>query len=237
MAMSIFKLVEVAHTTTCALGLALVLASCSSPPKLPTVDDSTKHPVNAKASVELQSCRSELSRSTILLDELARSNAVSTALVKNRTAEGCTTGNAGVKLGAAVSVGSTDSNVQAGSNRIAIIEFATGSASWTIEKADADALARKASTSALIMIRGRTDAVGDSASETALARRRAEAAAEFVRSRGVPADRVRVTWQGAGDPRPQSVQERAQNRRVELEFYAAPPATTVVRSDGRGDTL
>ena len=232
--MSIFKLVEVAHTTSCALGLALVLTSCSSPPKPPTVDDSTKRPVNAKASVELQSCRSELSRSTILLDELARSNAVSTALVKNRTAEGCATGNAGVKLGAAVSAGS---EFQAGSNRVAIIEFATGSASWTIEKADADALARKASTSALIMIRGRTDAVGDSASETALARRRAEAAAEFLRSRGVPADRVRVTWQGAGDPRPQSVQERAQNRRVELEFYAAPPTTTVVRSDGRDDTL
>ena len=87
------------------------------------------------------------------------------------------------------------------------------------------------------MIRGRTDATGDSASETALARRRAEAAAGFLRSRGVLADRVRVTWQGAGDPRPQSGQERAQNRRVELEFYAAPPTIIVVRSDGHGNTL
>lgn len=229
--MSILRIAEVAHTTSCALGLALVLASCSSPPKPPTVDDSTKRPVNAKASVELQSCRSELSRSTILLDELARSNAVSTALVRNRTADTCTPAIAGAKLGAAASEN------QVSSNRIAIIEFATGSASWTIEKADADALAQKASSSALIMIRGRTDAVGDSASETALARRRAEAAAEFLRSRGVPADRVRVTWQGAGDPRPQAAQERAQNRRVELEFYAAPPATIVVRSDGRVNTL
>lgn len=229
--MSIFKLCEVAHTTSCALGLALVLASCSSPPKPPTVDDSTKRPVNTKATVELQSCRSELSRSTILLDELARSNAVSTALVRSRAAESCASGSAGAKLGAAAS------EDQAGSNRIAIIEFAIGSASWTIEKADADALAQKASSSALIMIRGRTDAVGDSASETALARRRAEVAAEFLRSRGVPADRVRVTWQGAGDPRPQAAQERAQNRRVELEFYAATPATIVVRSDGRVNTL
>lgn len=229
--MSIFKLVEVAHTASCALGLALVLASCSSPPKPPTVDDSTKRPVNTKTSVELQSCRSELSRSTILLDELARSNAVNTALVRSRAAETCASGSAGAKLGAAAS------EDQAGGNRIAIIEFAIGSASWTIEKADADALAQKASSSALIMIRGRTDAVGDSASETALARRRAEVAAEFLRSRGVPADRVRVTWQGAGDPRPQAALERAQNRRVELEFYAAAPATIVVRSDGRGNTL
>lgn len=229
--MSIINVAEVAHTTSCALGIVLVLASCSSPPKPPTVDDSTKRPVNTKASVELQSCRSELSRSTILLDELARSNAVSTALVKSRAADTCAASSADAKVGAAAS------EKQAGSNRIAIIEFAIGSASWTIEKADADALAQKASSSALIVIRGRTDAVGDSASETALARRRAEAAAEFLRSRGVPADRVRVTWQGAGDPRVQPAQERAQNRRVELEFYAAPPATIVVRSDGRVNTL
>lgn len=229
--MSLFNILEVVHTTSCALGLSLVLASCSSPPKPPTVDDSTKRPVNTKASVQLQSCRSELSRSTILLDELARSNAVSTTLVRSRAAETCASGSAGAKVSAA------DAEDQAGRNRIAIIEFAIGSASWTIETADADALAQKASSSALIVIRGRTDALSDSASETALARRRAEVAAEFLRSRGVPADRVRVTWQGAGDPRSQAAQERAQNRRVELEFYATPPATLVVRSDGRVNTL
>jgi outer membrane protein OmpA-like peptidoglycan-associated protein len=225
------RILEVAHTSSCALGLALFLASCSSPLKPPTVDDSTKRPVNARASVDLQTCRSDLSRTTILVEELARANAVSTAFVKNRSTETCPPESDGARLAA------TPSDERTGGNRVAIIEFATGSARWAIEKADADALAQRASSSALVMIRGRTDATGDSSSETALARRRAESAADFLRSRGVPADRIRVTWQGAGDTRSQSPQERAQDRRVELEFYAAPPATIVVRSDGRVNTL
>jgi outer membrane protein OmpA-like peptidoglycan-associated protein len=228
--MFITKLFDVASTASLAICLVLALASCSSPPKPPSVDDSTKRPVNTKAAVDLQSCRGELSRFTILLDELARSNALSTALVSTRVPQACAPDVAG-------GLGAATSKEPAGSNRISIIEYTLGSASWAIDKVDEDALAQKASTSALIVIRGRTDAVGDSAGETALARRRAESAAEFLRTRGIPAERLRVTWQGAGDSRPQTPAGRAQNRRVELEFYMAPPATLVVRSNVRPDAL
>ena len=45
-----------------------------------------------------------------------------------------------------------------------------GSAAWSVEQADAAALVRRAKDAAVIMIRGRTDATGDSMQETALAR-------------------------------------------------------------------
>ena len=90
------------------------------------------------------------------------------------------------------------------------------------------------------MIRGRTDATGDSMQETALARRRAEAAAEFLQQAGVSKDKLRLTWQGTGDPlaglRPA---DRSQSRRVEIEFYTAAPMLVSLRSsaaNGKGST-
>ena len=115
-----------------------------------------------------------------------------------------------------------------------------GSAAWSIEAADAAALVRRAKDAAVIMIRGRTDATGDSMQETALARRRAEAAAEFLQQAGVSKDKLRLTWQGTGDPlaglRPA---DRSQSRRVEIEFYTAAPMLVSLRSsaaNGKGST-
>ena len=109
--------------------------------------------------------------------------------------------------------------------------FGMGSAAWSVEQADAAALVRRAKDAAVIMIRGRTDATGESLQETALARRRAEAAAEFLQQAGVSKDKLRLTWQGAGDPvaglRPT---EHAQSRRVEIEFYTAAPMLVSLRS-------
>jgi outer membrane protein OmpA-like peptidoglycan-associated protein len=123
-------------------------------------------------------------------------------------------------------------------NLVAVVPFGVGSAAWSVEQADATALVRRAKGAALIMIRGRTDAAGESLQQTALARRRAEAAAEFLQQAGVSKDKLRLTWQGAGDAvaglRPA---ERAQSRRVEIEFYAAAPMLVSLRSgaaNGKG---
>jgi hypothetical protein len=111
------------------------------------------------------------------------------------------------------------------------VPFGIGSAAWSVEQADAAALVRRAKGAALIMIRGRTDAAGESQRESALARRRAEAEAAFLQQAGVPKDQLRLTWQGAGDTvaglRPT---DRAQSRRVEIEFYAAAPILVSLRS-------
>jgi outer membrane protein OmpA-like peptidoglycan-associated protein len=204
---------------------AMLLASCSSPPKPPSVDESTKRPVNARAAVDLKACQGDLSRATILLSEMARAGVVATASTKALPLPGA-------EPASVVDPRTTD----APANQVAVVPFGMGSAAWSVEQADSAALVRRAKDAAVIMIRGRTDAAGDSLQETALARRRAEAAAEFLQQAGVSRDKLRLTWQGAGDPvaglRPS---DRAQSRRVEIEFYTAAPMLVSVRSGDIGN--
>lgn len=221
-----------AHTV-CSVTLgALLLTSCSTPPKPPSVDESTKRPVNARAAVDLKSCQGDLSRATLLVSELARAGLATPALNKALPLPGTATANA-----ADPAIADTAANL------VAVVPFGVGSASWKVEPADAAALVRRAKGAALIMIRGRTDATGDSLQETALARRRAEAAAEFLQLAGVSRDKLRLTWQGAGDPVASPVagsvagsvagrgpSERAPSRRVEIEFYTAAPVLVSLRS-------
>lgn len=226
---TIHKAMTTAHTTCCVAVGALLLTSCSSPPKPPSVDESTKRPVNAGAVVDLKACQGDLSRATILVSEMARAGSVATAQTKAQPPPGAALANA------------SDSNrTAAAGNLVAVVSFGMGSATWSIEAADAAALVRRARDAAVVMIRGRTDATGESLQETTLARRRAEAAAGFLQQAGVSKDKLRLTWQGAGDPiaglRPA---ERSQSRRVEIEFYTAAPVFLSLRSgaaNGKGAT-
>ena len=226
---TIYKALTTAHTACCVGIGALLLTSCSTPPKPPSVDESTKRPVNARAAVDLKACQGDLSRATILVSEMARAGVVATALNK-----------AVPQPGAAVASVPASQAADTAGNLVAVVPFGMGSAAWSVEQADAAALVRRAKDAAVIMIRGRTDATGDSLQETALARRRAEAASEFLQQAGVSKDKLRLTWQGAGDPvaglRPA---ERSQSRRVEIEFYAAAPMLVSLRSsaaNGKGST-
>ena len=226
---TIYKVVTTAHTACCVGIGALLLTSCSTPPKPPSVDESTKRPVNARVAVDLKACQGDLSRTTILVSEMARASVVATALSKTLPLPG-----------AALASAIDPAVAGAAGKLVAIVPFGIGSAAWSIEEADAAALVRRAKDAAVIMIRGRTDATGDSLQETALARRRAEAAAEFLQQAGVSKDKLRLTWQGAGDPvaglRPA---ERSQSRRVKIEFYSAAPLLVSLRSsaaNGKGST-
>ena len=223
---TIHKGFESAHTACCVIVTALLLASCSSPPKPPSVDESTKRPVNAKTAVELKACQGDLSRSTILVSELARASIVTAALTKP------------IPTGAGTGIAASSPTIEAASgNLVAVVPFGLGSASWGVEHADAAALVRRARGAAVVMIRGRTDAAGDSLQETALARRRAESAADFLHSAGVPREKLRLTWQGAGDPvAGLGASERDQSRRVEIEFYASTPTLVSVRMNGTSAT-
>jgi len=186
------------------------------------VDESTKRPVNARAAVDLKACQGDLSRATILVSEMARAGVVATALTKAQPLPGGASTSA-ADPGAADATG----------NLVAVVPFGMGSSAWSVEQVDAAALVRRAKDAAVIMIRGRTDATGDSLQETALARRRAEAAAEFLHQAGVPKDKLRLTFAGL---RPA---DRSQSRRVEIEFYAAAPMLVSLRSsaaNGKGST-
>jgi outer membrane protein OmpA-like peptidoglycan-associated protein len=216
----ICKVVTTAHTACCVGIGALLLTSCSTPPKPPSVDESTKRPVNARVAVDLKACQGDLSRATILVSEMARAGVVATSL-----------NTAPPQPDAAVACVPASEAADPAGNLVAVVSFGMGSATWRVEQLDAAALVLRAKYAAVIMIRGRTDATGDSLKETALARRRAEAAAEFLHQAGVSKDKLRLTWQGAGDPiaglRPA---DRSQSRRVEIEFYAAAPMLVSLRS-------
>ncbi len=79
---TIYKAFTTAHTACCVGIGALMLTSCSTPPKPPSVDESTKRPVNARVAVDLKACQGDLSRATILVSEMARAGVVATALTK-----------------------------------------------------------------------------------------------------------------------------------------------------------
>lgn len=229
MSRAIHKVATTTHTACCVGIGALLLTSCSSPPKPPSVDESTRRPVNARAAVDLKACQGDLSRSTILVSEMARAGVVATA--RN---------TAPPQTAAAIAGSPATAAADLSGNLVAVVTFGMGSATWSVEQADAAALVRRANEAAVIMIRGRTDATGESLQETALARRRAEAAAGFLEQAGVSRDKLRLTWQGAGDPvaglRPS---ERGQSRRVEIEFYTAAPMIVSLRSaaaNGKGTT-
>ena len=233
---TIYKAVKAARVACCVGIGAVLLTSCSTPPKPPSVDESTKRPVNARAAVDLKACQGDLSRVTILMSELARAGVTTKALTKALPLPGavvaCTADSA-----------TAHTAEEATGNLVAVVPFGIGSAAWSVEQADAAALVRRAKDAAVIMIRGRTDAVGDSLQETALARRRAEAAAEFLQQAGVSKDKLRLTWQGAGDPiaglRSAERGDRSQSRRVEIEFYTAAPILVSLRigtPNGKGAT-
>ena len=219
--MTRFDKLGIARTTTCSTVLVLLLSSCTSPPKPPTVDDSNKRPVNSKVSLELQSCRGDLSRASVALAELARPNPLLPALATTKTDCG---GGAGVR----------SAHSRTDGNHVAVVPFKLGSVAWGIGQADADELARRAAAASMVLIRGRTDSPGDSPSETALARQRAEVAAAFLLAAGTPRDKMRLTWQGSGDQLAGlSARERGQNRRVEIEFYVAAPVAVSLRNDSK----
>ncbi len=195
--------------------LALLVAACSSPPKPPTVDDSKKRPVNVSQAVDLQMCRSELTAAKIVLTETLTSEQRRLAVA---AAEAAPTSD-GARSAAR---GAT----AAEPNQIFVISFPLGSADIAVAPAQSAQLIEQARAAKFIVIRGRTDALSDSAAETKLARRRAEAAYKYlVEMVPLPAEGIRLSWQGAGDllEAGNVSGDRQASRRVEIELYPAKP--------------
>jgi outer membrane protein OmpA-like peptidoglycan-associated protein len=88
-------------------------------------------------------------------------------------------------------------------------------------------LASVAQKAPLVMVRGRTDARQATLADERIARVRAEQAQVLLVQLGVPAQRIRATWQAAGDTVASldTAEGRALNRRVEIEVYGAEPVT------------
>src|SRR5471032_1973957 len=65
--------------------LLTLLGSCSTPPKPPSVDESTRRPANSAQAVELQVCKNDLTNTRLLATESGRL-AESTAATLERLA-------------------------------------------------------------------------------------------------------------------------------------------------------
>lgn len=113
----------------------------------------------------------------------------------------------------------------AGGNVVYTYRFAVGSAKLELPPAAAAQLVAAARQAQWVVLRGRTDSPRDDPANARAALRRAEAAQLLLVKGGVPAERIRLTYQGAGDfVAPNTTAEgRALNRRVEIEVYPVSP--------------
>jgi outer membrane protein OmpA-like peptidoglycan-associated protein len=191
----------------------LLLGSCGSPPKPPTVDESQKRPVNSAMAVELQVCRNDLQNTRILATESGRV-AESTAATLQQLA-------ARQQAIAALQAHSS----AARPNSVFTVRFDYGSTRFAIPGEMSAALIDEARQAPLVVLKGRTDGTTDSPAESRIARERAAAVRDYLVAAGVDAARIRATYQPAGDHASDNSAStgRAMNRRVEIEVYRATP--------------
>ena len=190
----------------------LALSSCTSPPKPPSVDPSSKRPANSAAAIELQVCKGELQNTRIVASE-ATHQAESANVSANRL----------TSLQQALAARSAAPRAQG--NVIYTVLFAFGSAEVNVPEAAAASLVEQARRAALILMRGRTDGDVETTAESRIARARAAAVRAYLVQAGVDPSRIRTTYQPVGDNTADngSPTGRALNRRVEIELYSVAP--------------
>ena len=200
--------------TTPLIPWLLALASCSSPPKPPTVDESQKRPVNSQMAVELQVCKNDLQNTRLLAAESGRVAETTAATLANLAAR--------QEILAAMQ-GAPGQQPKA--NSVFTVRFDFGSTRVVIPTDVAATLVEDAKASPLVMLRGRTDGTSDAPAESRIARDRAAAVRDYLVAAGVDPARIRATYQPAGDHVADNVSAggRGLNRRVEIEMYRALP--------------
>ena len=192
----------------------LVLASCSSPPKPPTVDETQKRPVNSQMAVELQVCKNYLQNTRLMATESGRVAETTAATLANLAAR--------QQILAAMQ---GPAGQQPKANSVFTVRFDFGSTRVVIPADVAATVVEDAKASPLVMLRGRTDGSSDAPAESRIARDRAAAVRDYLVAAGVDPARIRATYQPAGDHVADNVSAggRGLNRRVEIEMYRALP--------------
>jgi outer membrane protein OmpA-like peptidoglycan-associated protein len=202
----------------------MLLASCSSPPKPPSIDESHRRPANTAMAVELQACKNDLVNSRLIASEWSQAARASNASLASFAARQ-----------QALADSRTDQAKRPEGNLVFTIGFAYGSTRVELAKDATRHLLDAAKAAPLVMLRGRTDGAIESAGESRIARQRAAAVQDYLVARGVDPSRVRATYQPIGDHAVANGDEpgRAQNRRVEIEVYQALPRASNLNPPGR----
>ena len=190
--------------------MLLVLGSCGSPPKPPTVDESLKRPANSAMAVELQVCKSDLQNTRIVATESGRLAETAAATLERVSA----------RQQVIVAMASAPQ-----ANSVFTIRFDFGSTRVVVPVDTAAALIDNARAAPLVLLRGRTDGTTDSAAESRIARERSAAVRDYLVGAGIDPARIRATYQPAGDfaADNSSPAGRVMNRRVEIEVYRSLP--------------
>ncbi len=200
------------------LPLMAFLGSCSTPPKPPAVDESTRRPANTAMAADLQVCRNDLANTRLLATESGRL-AESAAATLERLAAQATAARA-----AAGGSASATAAAPVG-NSVYTVRFDFASTQVVVPAEGAAALIAEAGSAPLIVLRGRTDGTADSPAESSVARERAATVRDYLVSAGVDPARIRATYQPVGDRVADNTDPtgRGLNRRVEIEVYRALP--------------
>jgi outer membrane protein OmpA-like peptidoglycan-associated protein len=200
---------------TASLVLAGVLAGCSSAPKVAQAPESSRREANDPARIAMLGAAAELDRARA---ELALQRRTSEAQRLMNEAQN----PAMVRTALGIPVLDV---APKGANVVFTVRFPSGGKTLGLSPRARTVLASAAQRSPLVMVRGRTDARQATLAGERIARERAEAAQVLLVQFGVPPQRIRTTWQAAGDPvAPLNTAEgRALNRRVEIELYGAEP--------------
>src|SRR5258706_3151520 len=150
--------------TSSLIPLLLVLGSCGSPPKPPTVDESNKRPANSAMAVDLQVCKSDLQNTRILATESSRL-AETAAATLSRVSE----------QQQAMAAAQATTPTTSPANSVFSIRFGFGSTRVVVPAETAPGLVETARVAPLVLLRGRTDGATDTSAESRIARERAAA--------------------------------------------------------------
>lgn len=201
-----------------------LLASCTSPPKPPTVNEYRKRPVNTALAVDLQACKNDLQNTRLLASESSRLAQASAATLASFSTHQQALANLQRR-----------DQMPPLANSIYTVQFEYGSSHVDLALDSAAALIDEARAAPLVLLRGRTDGDADTPAEARIARQRAEAVKAYLVAAGVDPSRIRSTYQPVGDhvAANASAPGRALNRRVEIEVYRAiPVAKELARRGG-----
>ena len=206
--------------------LLLLLGSCGSPPKLPSADEALKRPANPALAVELQVCTSDLQNTRIRATESGRQAETATSTLERLSARWqAVVASAAEAASVASATAASVTLAPAPANSIFTIHFDFGRTNVVVPTDIASMLIESARAAPLVLLRGRTDGVADSAAEGRIARERAAAVRDYLVGAGVDPARIRTTYQPTGDHAADNASSagRTMNRRVEVEVYRALP--------------
>jgi outer membrane protein OmpA-like peptidoglycan-associated protein len=224
------------RTNSCSVTLLaihlLLLASCSSPSKPPSVDEAYKRPANLAMAIDLQACKSELHNTRIVATESSRqAETAAVALERAAAHQQAMEAVRAVMASAAASQNPTSTTAQnpapnsVQANSIFTLRFGFNSTRVTVPADIAAALTAAARNAPLVLLRGRTDGATDTSVASRIAHQRAIAVRDYLVAAGVDPTRIRTTHQPTGDHVTDNANAatKSMNRRVEIEIYRALP--------------